>query len=71
MTIEPTPITPEILEELFAEPGETALGTKVLLDNAVIFDFVGAVPGESDKAIIESYVTGPVVVDKSRLQPLA
>lgn len=44
---------------------------KVLVDDEVIMTFVSEVPGEPEKAIVEAWGVGPLILEKKRLQPLA
>lgn len=44
---------------------------QVLYDGTVYVTYVGPVPGEPHKAIVEAYGSGSMVVDRSRLQPIA
>lgn len=43
----------------------------VLVDNAVIMQMPADQPSDITKAIVESRASGPVVIDRSRIQPVA
>jgi hypothetical protein len=43
----------------------------VLVDNSVIMQLPLDQPGDSSKAIVESHASGPLVIDRSRIQLMA
>lgn len=43
---------------------------KVLVDGAILADYAQVQPADHTKATIETFATGPIVVDRARIQPV-
>jgi hypothetical protein len=61
--------TDNIINELENEMA-TSSTQKVLLDGGSVMDMALEQPSDPKKAIVESFSTGPLVVDRSRIKPL-
>ena len=55
----------------WSSPVTTTATQKVLLDGNVIMDLAAIQPADPTKAIVESHSTGPIVVDRTRIEPVA